>query len=44
MIALLEFEEGDEGSGISAEKHYKLVPPDDVTEDDLKHYRERSTD
>lgn len=40
IIALFEFEEGDEGPEICAEKHYKLVPPDEVTDADLKQYRE----
>ena len=41
VIALFEFEEGDEGLGIVAEKHYKLVAPDEVTDEDLKTYRSR---
>jgi len=36
VIALFEFEEGEDGPKICAEKHYKLVPPDDVTEADLE--------
>ena len=40
VIALFEFEEGEDGPKISAEKHYKLVPPDDVTEADLEKYRQ----
>ncbi len=35
VIALFEFEEGENGLGIVSEKHYKLVPPDEVTEKDL---------
>lgn len=35
VIALFEFEEADEGVGIASEKHYKLVPPEEVTEADL---------
>ncbi|MHB8540861.1 MAG: DNA methyltransferase [Candidatus Acidiferrales bacterium] len=41
VIALFEFEEGDDGPVISAEKHYKLVPPDEISEADLERYRER---
>ena len=41
VIAMFEFEEGDQGVVISAEKHYKLVPPDEVTEADLDLYRRR---
>ena len=31
VIALFEFEQSDAGVSISSEKHYKLVPPDEVT-------------
>jgi DNA methylase len=41
VIALFEFEESDDGLVIAAEKHYKLVPPEEVTEADLQKYRER---
>ena len=41
LIALFELEEGEQGISISAEKHYRLVPGEDVTEDDLKVYRKR---
>jgi len=41
VIALFEFEEGEQGLGITAEKHYKLVPPDEVTDEDLRHYSTR---
>lgn len=44
VIALFEFEEGDDGLAISSEKHYKLVPPDEVTEVDLEKYRSRGED
>lgn len=43
VIALFEFEEGEEGLGIAAEKHYKLVPPDEVTDEDLKLYSARGS-
>jgi hypothetical protein len=39
VIALFELEEGENGPAICAEKHYKLVPPDEVTEADLEKYR-----
>jgi DNA modification methylase len=38
-IALFEFKMTDEGVKIAAEKHYKLVPPDEVTPELLKDYR-----
>ncbi|TMA08738.1 MAG: site-specific DNA-methyltransferase [Deltaproteobacteria bacterium] len=43
VIALFEFEEGEEGLGIAAEKHYKLVPPDEVTDEDLRLYSTRGS-
>ncbi len=44
VIALFEFEQSDAGVSISSEKHYKLVPPDEVTESDLVSYRQRAAD
>lgn len=44
VIALFEFEQGDDGVKIASEKHYKLVPPEDVTEADLASYRTRMSD
>lgn len=41
VIALLEFESSENGVTISSEKHYKLVPSKDVTDADLRTYRER---
>lgn len=41
LIALFEFEVGRSGVAICAEKHYRLVPPEDVTEADLDIYRNR---
>lgn len=41
VIALFEFEEGENGVGIATEKHYKLVPPEQVTEADLQTYASR---
>lgn len=41
VIALFEFEAGENGVTIVSEKHYKLVAPKDVTAADLKTYRER---
>jgi hypothetical protein len=43
VIALFEFEEGEEGVTIAGEKHYKLVPPEEVTEADLARYRRRAS-
>jgi len=41
LIALFSFEQGTDSMAISAEKHYRLVPPDSLSEDDLKTYRTR---
>jgi DNA methylase len=42
VIALFEFEEVEDGIVISAEKHYRLVPPEEVTDSDLAKYRQRT--
>jgi hypothetical protein len=44
VIVLFEFEQTDAGVRIGSEKHYKLVPPDEVSESDLQNYRERKAD
>jgi hypothetical protein len=44
IIAMFEFEQSEGGVGIAAEKHYKLVPPEEVTEADLDSYRNRTSD
>ncbi len=41
LIAVFDFEEGDEGVALLSEKHYRLVPRDQVTPDDLELYRSR---
>jgi hypothetical protein len=41
LIALFEFEHTKAGVVIAAEKHYRLVPPEDFTVDDLRLYRSR---
>jgi hypothetical protein len=41
VIALFEFESGENGITISSEKHYKLVSPKEVTDADLETYRAR---
>ena len=42
LIALLEFEQQEDRIKVASEKHYRLVHPDDVTEEDLAVYRRRS--
>lgn len=41
VIALFEFEESQNGIAVVSEKHYRLVPPDQLTLEDLNAYRER---
>ena len=41
LIALFEFEKQKDEIAISSEKHYRLVPPEDVTLEDLATYRTR---
>jgi hypothetical protein len=41
LIALFLFEEGDTGILVSVEKHYRLVPPEQMTPEDLENYRNR---
>jgi hypothetical protein len=44
VIVLFELERDSDGIAISSEKHYKLVPPDKVTSEDLKKYARRSSE
>jgi len=42
LLALIRFEEGEQGVAVDSEQHYRLVPPADVTPADLEGYRSRS--
>jgi hypothetical protein len=42
LIALFEFEATDDGIRIGAEKHYRLVPPEQLSPDDLRGYSNRA--
>lgn len=42
LIALFAFEEGENGVAICDEKHYRLVPPEQMTDEDLENYRKRT--
>jgi hypothetical protein len=42
LIALFVFEETGTGIAIASEKHYRLVPPEEVTLTDLETYRTRA--
>ncbi len=41
VIALFEFENGEQGVAIASERHYKLVPPEEVTDEDLRAYKQK---
>lgn len=41
LIALFAFEENENGVAINTEKHYRLVAPEQMTDDDLSSYRSR---
>jgi|SRR5947209_6967333 len=42
VIAVFEFAQDENGVGIFTEKHYKLVPPESITDEDLRLYREKA--
>ncbi len=44
LIALFELELGEEGVRISAEKHYRLVPPEVLSTEELEMYKHRTSD
>jgi len=44
LIALFECEMTKEGIRVSAEKHYRLVAPEELTEEELKAYQNRPSD
>ncbi len=44
LIALFEFEQQGDDIRVASEKHYQLVPPEAVTEEDLLGYRQRLAD
>jgi hypothetical protein len=41
IIALFELEETEEGLRIVTERHYRLVAPEELSEDELRRYRRR---
>ena len=41
VIALFEFERGENGISVASEKHYRLVTPEEMTVDDLENYQRR---
>jgi len=42
LIALFEFEQTEDGIRISAEKHYKLVRPEELSPEELETYKVRT--
>src|SRR4030043_1999840 len=42
FIALFAFEESENGVALCDEKHYRLVPPEQMTDEDLENYRKRT--
>jgi hypothetical protein len=44
LIALFEFEAAPDGVRIRTERHYQLVPPEDLTEEELRRYRIPATE
>ncbi len=42
LLSLFSFEIGEQGVTISDEKHYRLVLPDQMTEEDLANYQKRT--
>ncbi len=43
-IALFEFEESHSGIAVSLEKHYRLLPPEEIDQKELADYRARRSD
>jgi hypothetical protein len=41
LIVLFEFESGEDGIRVSTERHYRLVPSDRISSEDLMAYRFR---
>ena len=44
LVALFEFEQDGDDIRVVTEKHYCLVPPDEVTDQDLMRYQQRFSD
>jgi hypothetical protein len=44
VIALFEFEQGGDRISINGERHYLLVPPEELTPEMVRGYRERLTE
>jgi hypothetical protein len=44
VIAMFEFEQGEDGIRVSSERHYRLVRPDELSAEELVNYRSRLSD
>ena len=44
VVALFEFEEAGDRFRVVAEKHYRLVSPNEITAEELMRYRRRLAD
>ena len=44
VIVLFEFEQTSAGVRINSEKHFRLVPPEEISDLDLQNYRQRKGD
>jgi hypothetical protein len=44
VIALFEFEETRDSVAVSSEKHYRLVSPNEISDEDLRLYQSRRAD
>jgi hypothetical protein len=42
LLAMFEFEQTERGIRVSAEKHYRLVSPHELTEEELASYHRRT--
>lgn len=43
LIALFALDEGESGVAVVCERHYRLVPPEELTADELKAHRARES-
>jgi hypothetical protein len=43
LIALFALDEGESGVPVVCERHYRLVPPEELTADELKAHRARES-
>lgn len=44
VVVLFEFEEAGNDIRVASEKHYRLVPPDAISDAELNRYKQRLSD